>query len=55
MSSQQRHCKYGYNKKWEKEFTWLEYIDDHQGAFCKIYKKCGISLERTGGAWITFQ
>ena len=44
-SSQQRRSKScalsskrGYNKKWEKEFTWLEYSDDHQGAFCKICK-----------------
>ena len=42
-----------YNKKWEKEFCWLEYDEDHQGAFCKICKKRGTSLQRTGGAWIT--
>ena len=45
--------KRSYNKKWEKEFTWLEYSEDHQGAFCKVCKKRGVSLERTGGAWIT--
>ena len=45
--------KRNYNKKWEKKFTWLEYSEDHQGAFCKVCKKRGVSLERTGGAWIT--
>ena len=28
--------KRSYNPKWEKQFTWLEYSEDHQGAFCKI-------------------
>lgn len=42
-----------YNKKWEQSFPWLEYSEDHQGAFCKICKKWGKSLQRTGGAWIT--
>ena len=35
------------NKKWE------ETIDQNlQGAFCKLCKKGGRSLQRTGGAWI---
>ena len=42
-----------YNKKWEENFPWLEYSEHHQGAFCKVCKKRGILLQRTGGAWIT--
>ena len=42
-----------YNKKWEETFPWLEYSEDHQGAFCKVCKKRGRSLQRIGGAWIT--
>ena len=42
-----------YNKKWEDNFPWLEFDEDCQGAFCKVCKKRGKSLERTGGAWIT--
>ena len=38
--------KRSYNLKWEKQFTWLEYSEDHQGAFCKICKKRGVTLER---------
>ena len=58
-SSQQHYSKshpqsstQGYSNKWEKEFTCLECSGD-QGAFCKIYKKHGILLERSGGAWMT--
>ena len=25
-----------YNKKWEKDFPWLQYDENYQGAFCKI-------------------
>lgn len=42
-----------YNKKWEEEFTWLEFDEDHQGAFCKVCRKRGKPLQRSGGAWIT--
>ena len=42
-----------YNKKWEETFAWLEFDENLQGAFCKLYKKGGRSLQRTGGAWIT--
>ena len=38
-----------YNKKWEESFTWLTYDDNFQGAFCKVCRKRGISLQRTGG------
>ena len=43
----------GYHKKQKKGFTWLEYSDDHQEVFSKICKKHGISVERTGGTWVT--
>ena len=42
-----------YNKKWEEEFTWLEFDEDCQGGFCKLCKKRGKTLQRTGGTWIT--
>ena len=43
-----------YNKKWEKDFPWLEYDENHQGAFCQICRKREPrSLQKTGGAWIT--
>ena len=42
-----------YNKKWEKTFPWLEFDENLQGAFCKLCKKGGRSLQRTGGASIT--
>ncbi len=28
-----------YNKKWEEDFPWLEYDEDHEGAFCKLCRK----------------
>ena len=28
-----------YNKKWAKDFPWLEYDGNFQGAFCKICRK----------------
>ena len=42
-----------YNKKWEETFPLLEFDENLQGAFYKLYKKDGRSLQRTGGAWIT--
>ena len=33
--------------------AWLEFDEDCQGAFCKLCKKRGKTLQRTGGAWIT--
>ena len=42
-----------YQKKWEKDFAWLEYDADCDGAFCKVCKTFGKSLERTGGVWTT--
>ena len=42
-----------YNTKWEKDFSWLEYDEDSKGAFCKVCRKSGKSLQRTGGVWVT--
>ncbi len=36
-----------------KNFLWLEIDEDLQDAFCKLCRKDGRSLQRTGGAWIT--
>ena len=41
-----------YHKEWERDFCWLEYDEDCDGAFCKICKKSGKSFMRTG-AWIS--
>ena len=42
-----------YNKKWEETFPWLEFDENLQSTFCKLCKKCGRSLQRTGGTRIT--
>ena len=43
-----------YSKSWEKDFSWLYYDEDSEGAICKIRKQSGISgLQRTGGVWVT--
>ena len=42
-----------YSKRWEETFPWLEFDENLQCAFCKLCKKDGSSLQRTGGAWIT--
>ena len=42
-----------YNKKWNESFTWLTYNDNFQGAFCKVCRKRRISLQKTGGTWIS--
>lgn len=42
-----------YNTKWEKDFSWLEYNEDCKGAFCKVCRMSGKSLQRTGGVWVT--
>ena len=28
-----------YNKRWEKDFLWLEYDHNYEGAFCKICRR----------------
>ena len=43
----------GDNIKWQETFPWLEFDENLQGTFCKLCKKGGRSLQRTGGAWIT--
>ena len=42
-----------YNKKWEETFPWLEFAENLQAANCKLCKKAGRYLHRTGGTWIT--
>ena len=42
-----------YNKKWAETFPRLEFDENLQGAFCKLCKKGGRSLQGTDGAWIT--
>ena len=42
-----------YNQMLEETFLWLEFDENLQGAFCKLRKKGGRSLQRTGGAWVT--
>ena len=43
-----------YQKRWEKDFTWLEYDVDCDGAFSKLCKTYGkTSLEQTGRVWTT--
>ena len=39
-------------KSGKKLFPWLEFDENLQGAFCKLCKKGGRSLQTTGGAWI---
>ena len=45
-----------YNNKWEKDFPWLEYDGNFQGAFCKICRKAeirGQSSQGIGDVWVT--
>lgn len=42
-----------YNNKWEEIFNWLIFDDNFQGAFFMVCRKRGISLQRTGGTWIS--
>ena len=46
-------AKRRYCKSWEKDFTWLEYDEDNDGAFCQTCKESGKSLQHTGGVWVT--
>ena len=39
-------------KKWEQEFTWLEYDADCDGAFCRLCKMSKRSPGKTGRIWI---
>ena len=50
----QHKCK----KKWEKDFPWLEYNENYQGAFCKVCRKSGSqghTSQGSGGVWKPFQ
>lgn len=43
-----------YNSKWEKDFPWLEFNKDVQGAFCKVCKKWAQETRhRSRGVWTT--
>ena len=42
-----------YDKKWEEQFSWLEFDEDSQVHFAKSAKKSGKSLQWTGGTWVT--
>ena len=45
-----------YNKKWAKDFPWLEYDGNFQGAFCKICRKVETrcqSSQGSGSVWVT--
>ena len=44
IASSTTQCKY--SKKWEKEFPWLEYDENYQGAFCKVCSKPELNLTR---------
>ena len=53
-------CKASFHNKQQeiqyemgKRFSWLEYNEDCKGAFCKVCRKSGKSLQRTGGVWVT--
>lgn len=36
--------------KWEKEFTWLDYNKDIDGAFCRVCKEAN-TTQQNGGVW----
>ena len=42
-----------YSKKWEKQFTWLEYDEDQQGTYCKTCRRYGKSSGASGGTWVS--
>ena len=42
-----------YNKKWEKDFPWLQYDENYQGAFCKICRMQSQTSQGSGGVWVT--
>lgn len=48
------YSKRKYSKSWEKDFGWLFYDEDSNGAYCKVCKQSGVpGLQRTGGVWVT--
>ena len=45
-----------FRKDWEKEFSWLEYDQDVNGAFCRICRTHSVhhtTQEHTGGVWVS--
>ena len=42
-----------YRKTWEEDYPWLQYDADAEGAFCKICKVSGRSVQQAGGVWTT--
>jgi len=44
-------------KKWEKDFPWVEYDDNYQGAFCKVCQNSvpirTQSSQGSSGVWVT--
>lgn len=38
-----------YLKKSESDFSWLEYDEDCDGTFCKVCRRSGKTLLKTGG------
>ena len=44
-----------YFKSWEKDYSWLYYDEDREGASCKVCKQFGTSshVQRSGGVWVT--
>ena len=52
-SASKKVCR-RYNSKWEQDFSWLEFNEDVQGAFCKLCKKWAKeSKHRSRGVWTT--
>ncbi|XP_065892412.1 zinc finger MYM-type protein 1-like [Dysidea avara] len=44
-----------YSKNWEKDFYWLVYDEDIDGAFCKVCKQVTAqrNTQHTGGVWVS--
>ena len=58
-----KRCKYRltgcakrkYSKNWEKDYSWLYYDEDCDGAFCKVCKQFGMpsDVQHSRGVWVT--
>ena len=44
-----------YSKNWEKQFSWLVYDQDIDGAFCRVCKDNSLDsiTQHTGGVWVS--
>ena len=44
-----------YSKTWEKQFSWLVYDEDIDGAFCRVCKQTTSDsyTHHTGGVWVS--